>query len=133
MTDYVPWLRQLAAQGGAGVVNAIDARALGRIADELERGRAARLQEIDTEIVVWMGSKGYATGHGDTIVDLLNEIDCWAREQALHSAIQELEKVVPLTDPERNFRDFLICKIRSLTATPKSQVTAERTVNPNPS
>lgn len=33
----VDWLRALAAKGGRGVVNNIDARCLGRIADELER------------------------------------------------------------------------------------------------
>ena len=37
MTDYVPWLRKLAADGGKGVVGNIDARSLGRIADEIER------------------------------------------------------------------------------------------------
>lgn len=33
----IEWLRGLAAKGGKGVVNNIDARCLGRIADELER------------------------------------------------------------------------------------------------
>lgn len=37
MTDFVPWLRELADKGGKGVVNNIDARCLGRIADDLER------------------------------------------------------------------------------------------------
>lgn len=32
----IDWLRGLAAQGGKGVVNNVDARCLGRIADELE-------------------------------------------------------------------------------------------------
>lgn len=40
MSDFVPWLRGLAEKGGKGVVNNIDARCLGRIADELERLRA---------------------------------------------------------------------------------------------
>lgn len=34
------WLRGLAALGGKGVVNNIDARCLGRIADDLDRLRA---------------------------------------------------------------------------------------------
>lgn len=34
--SYVPWLRMLAEKGGKGVVNNIDARCLGRIADQLE-------------------------------------------------------------------------------------------------
>lgn len=37
MSDFIPWLRGLAQKGGEGVVNNIDARSLGRIADELER------------------------------------------------------------------------------------------------
>jgi hypothetical protein len=32
----IEWLRRLAEKGGKGVVNNIDARCLGRIADELE-------------------------------------------------------------------------------------------------
>lgn len=35
--SYVPWLRGLAEKGGKGVVNNIDARCLGRIADQLEQ------------------------------------------------------------------------------------------------
>lgn len=41
MSDsYVPWLRMLAEKGGKGVVNNIDARCLGRIADQLEQYEA---------------------------------------------------------------------------------------------
>lgn len=36
MSDLTAWLRGLATEGGKGVVNNIDARALGRVADELE-------------------------------------------------------------------------------------------------
>ena len=35
ITDYEAWLRGLAAKGGKGVVNNIDARSLGRVADQL--------------------------------------------------------------------------------------------------
>jgi hypothetical protein len=42
MSDFVPWLRGLADKGGKGVVNNIDARCLGRVADEIERLRAER-------------------------------------------------------------------------------------------
>lgn len=44
MADYVKWLRGLADKGGKGVVDNIDARSLGRIAEELER---LRTQERD--------------------------------------------------------------------------------------
>lgn len=36
MTDNILWLRELAEKGGKGTVDNIDARALGRVADELE-------------------------------------------------------------------------------------------------
>ena len=36
MSDFVPWFRGLAEHGGKGVVNNIDARCLGRAADEIE-------------------------------------------------------------------------------------------------
>ena len=36
MTDYIKWLRGMASIGEKGVVNNVDARALGRTADELE-------------------------------------------------------------------------------------------------
>ena len=35
MSNFIPWLRMLAARGGKGVVENIDARSLARIADEL--------------------------------------------------------------------------------------------------
>lgn len=47
MTDFVPWLRDLAEKGGKGVVNNIDARCLGRIADELERLRSIAVERMD--------------------------------------------------------------------------------------
>ena len=37
MEQTIAWLRGLAARGGKGVVNNIDARCLGRIADEIEK------------------------------------------------------------------------------------------------
>lgn len=36
MSDHIQWLRELAEKGGKGVVDNIDARSLGRVADELE-------------------------------------------------------------------------------------------------
>jgi hypothetical protein len=46
MTDYVPWLREIAAKGGKGGLN-VDARALGRVADALESCRAERLRMLE--------------------------------------------------------------------------------------
>lgn len=39
MADFVTWLRGLAEKGGKGVVNNIDARSLGALADELAAAR----------------------------------------------------------------------------------------------
>lgn len=36
LDSYLPWLRKLEADGGKGVVNNIDARSLGRAADEIK-------------------------------------------------------------------------------------------------
>jgi hypothetical protein len=47
MTDIVEWLRGLAERGGKGAVNNIDARALGRAADEIERLRALLPEPIN--------------------------------------------------------------------------------------
>lgn len=47
MSDFVPWLRELAEIGGKGVVNNIDSRYLGRIADELERLRSIAVERMD--------------------------------------------------------------------------------------
>lgn len=45
--NMVPWLRSLAEKGGKGGVTNVDARSLGRVADELERQSAenARMRE----------------------------------------------------------------------------------------
>lgn len=34
--------------------------------------------KLDSHIVAWMGERGYATGHGDTIEDLLGELEAQA-------------------------------------------------------
>jgi hypothetical protein len=44
-TDLEEWLRHLAAKGGAGGVDNVDARALGRAADEMGRLRR-RVDEL---------------------------------------------------------------------------------------
>lgn len=56
MTDQtISWLRDLAAKGGKGVVNNIDARSLGRVADELERlsRPAQRKPDPAAQFVMW--------------------------------------------------------------------------------
>jgi hypothetical protein len=36
-------------------------------------------------IAAWMGERGYATGHGDTIEDLLIELESQVRERSDHA------------------------------------------------
>jgi hypothetical protein len=47
MADYVEWLRKLSATGGKGVMNNIDARSLGHVADQLveKDAKIARLRK----------------------------------------------------------------------------------------
>lgn len=53
MTDYVKWLRGLADLGGKGTVHNIDARCLGRVADELER-LAQERDRIERNRDMWL-------------------------------------------------------------------------------
>ena len=48
VTDYEAWLRMLATRGAKGVVNNIDARSLGRVADTLAR-YASIIRELREE------------------------------------------------------------------------------------
>lgn len=44
--------------------------------------------EVDTEIVVWISTQGYATGHGDTTGDLLDEFWAAAKEKLNRAAFK---------------------------------------------
>ena len=55
------------------------------------------------KVAAWMIARGYATGHGDTIEDLLNELDWQIREQereacidivAMHGGSVEIEAAI---------------------------------------
>lgn len=52
-------------------------------ADEIER-LIAEVERLKSAIPVWMTARGYATGHGDTIEDMLNELE--AQVAARHRA-----------------------------------------------
>jgi len=43
--SYIPWLRAMAKKGGKGGCDNVDARGLGRVADEIER-LATRVKEL---------------------------------------------------------------------------------------
>jgi len=48
---------------------------------ELERFAALVAAAEREKVAAWMMERGYATGHGDTIEDLLKELDWQIREQ----------------------------------------------------
>jgi hypothetical protein len=43
------------------------------------------LMRTEHQVVAWMGARGYATGHGDTIEDLLVELEGQAKRQTGHA------------------------------------------------
>ena len=45
------------------------------------------------KLAQWMMAKGYATGHGDTIEDLLQELD-WQIEESVRNEREACAKVV---------------------------------------
>ena len=49
---------------------------------ELERFAALVAAAEREKVAAWMMGRGYATGHGDSTQDLLNELDWQIREQA---------------------------------------------------
>lgn len=75
MSDFPAWLRSLSAKGAKGVVNNIDARCLGRVADDIDRLRAdnTRLRALlgRAESVI-KGHRG--VGGGAQRMSVLDEI-----------------------------------------------------------
>ena len=49
--------------------------------DELRRFAALVAAQEREKVAAWMMQRGYATGHGDTIEDLLHELEWQIREQ----------------------------------------------------
>ena len=49
--------------------------------DDIERFAALVAAQEREKVARWMTERGYATGHGDTIEDLLTELDWQIREQ----------------------------------------------------
>lgn len=56
---YVAWLESLAKKGGKGTVDKVDARALGRIAQEISR---LRMAEQELRRLEWSSTYSYCTG-----------------------------------------------------------------------
>ena len=47
------------------------------------------------KVALWMTERGYATGHGDTIEDLLTELDWQIREQEREACAKVVEILIP--------------------------------------
>ena len=47
------------------------------------------------KLAQWMIKKGYATGHGDSVEDLLNELDWQIREQEREACAKLVEILIP--------------------------------------
>ena len=71
--------------------------------DDIERFAALVAAQEREKVARWMTERGYATGHGDTIEDLLNELDWQIREQereacidivAMHGGSVEIEAAI---------------------------------------
>ena len=63
--------------------------------EQLERFAALVAAAERNKLAEWMMAKGYATGHGDTIEDLLDELEWQVRErqrQRLHDKFMEIHK-----------------------------------------
>jgi len=65
-------------------------------------------QEEREKVARWMMERGYATGHGDTIEDLLNELDWqiaenWTRGMVngVHAEREACAKLVEILIPEQ--------------------------------
>ena len=63
------------------------------VTDEIQLGRfAALVASAEREkVATWMMQCGYATGHGDTIEDLLKELDWQAKEIERSMCVQIVE------------------------------------------
>jgi len=59
----------------------------------LERFAAIVAAAEREKVAAWMIKKGYATGHGDTIEDLLKELDWQIREQEREACAMECIKL----------------------------------------
>ena len=65
-------------------------------------------QEVREKVAAWMMGRGYATGHGDTIEDLLNELDWQIAENCtrgmvngVHAEREACAKLVEILIPEQ--------------------------------
>ena len=65
------------------------------IEKRLERFAALVAAAEREKVAAWMMARGYATGHGDTIEDLLQELDWQIREQEREACAKVVEILIP--------------------------------------
>jgi hypothetical protein len=53
-----------------------------KLADRIKE-LMTRAEAAEAKVALWMSSRGYATGHGDTVEDMLVELEGQAKERAL--------------------------------------------------
>ena len=63
--------------------------------DELRRFAALVAAAEREKVAAWMMERGYATGHGDTIEDLLHELEWQIREQEREACAKVVEILIP--------------------------------------
>ena len=79
--DIIRMARQagLGDLGGSSLKHVIEAE--NDIIDDYERLAAVVAAAEREKVAQWMMQRGYATGHGDTTEDLLNELEWQIRER----------------------------------------------------
>jgi hypothetical protein len=74
--------------------------------DAFERFAALVAAAERNKLAAWMMRQGYATGHGDTVEDLLKELD-WQIEERIRNECEECAKVCEDIDTEYEGQDVL--------------------------
>lgn len=87
-------------------------------ADEID-GMIARAAAAErNKVAVWLMAKGYATGHGDTIEDLLNEVAWQTRESELNACCDLLEGMHAVSTDRHNYWLHAANELRRLRGKP---------------
>lgn len=70
---------------------------------ELERFAVLVAAAERNKLAAWMMAKGYATGHGDTVEDLLHEVAWQTRESELKACCDLLEGMHAVSTDRHNY------------------------------
>lgn len=69
--------------------------------------------EDRNKIATWMMAKGYATGHGDTIEDLLNELEWQVEEREREACAKVADLVAREIDDTNGTSTYIAAAIRA--------------------